>query len=137
MGANLTEPRGALRTLFMQRTPDRTEMDDVATLLDPAGRAHSRYGTRQPSWYLIRPDQYVVRAARSRSWIRFEATSAEPSPANNVEAQCLERHKNLAGRFALLVFKTHADAEQTHMLFLSRVCLFEQSMKNFPGGCMA
>ena len=34
MGANLTEPRGALRTLFIQRTPDRTEMDGVATLLD-------------------------------------------------------------------------------------------------------
>jgi hypothetical protein len=138
MGAILTEAGGALRTLFIQRTPDRTETDGVETLLDLAGRAHSRYGTRQPSWYLKRPDQYMLlRAANSRSWIRFEDTYAEPSPANRVEAQCLERHENLAGRFAWLIFKTHADAEQTHMLFLSRVCLFEQNMKNFPGCCMA
>ena len=60
MGAILTEPCGALRTLFIQRTPDCTEMDGAETLLDPAGRAHSRYGIRQPSWYLIRPDQYVA-----------------------------------------------------------------------------
>ena len=64
MGAILTEAGGALRTLFIQRTPDRTETDGVETLLDLAGRAHSRYGTRQPSWYLKRPDQYV--AARGK-----------------------------------------------------------------------
>jgi hypothetical protein len=60
IGAILTDPCGALRTLFVQRTPNRTEMDGAETLLDPAGRAHSRYGIRQPSWYLIRPDQYVA-----------------------------------------------------------------------------
>ena len=35
-------------------------MEGVETLLDLAGRAHLRYGTRQPSWYLIRPDHYVA-----------------------------------------------------------------------------
>ena len=60
IGPILTEPPGAWRTLFIQRTPDRSETNGVETLLDPAGRAHSRYGTRQPSWYLIRPDQYVA-----------------------------------------------------------------------------
>ena len=55
----LTEAGGALRTLFIQRTPDRNEMKGVE-ILQPAGRAHSRYGTRAASWYLIRPDQYVA-----------------------------------------------------------------------------
>ena len=59
MGPILTEPCGALRTLFIQRTPDCTEMDGAEPSY-PAGRAHSRYGIRQPSWYLIRPDQYVA-----------------------------------------------------------------------------
>jgi hypothetical protein len=124
-------------TLFIQRTLDRPEMDGVETLLDLAGRAHSRYGTRQPSWYLIRPDQYVSARGTLEELDPLRSYIRRTSSANSVEAQCLERDENLAGRFALLTFKTHADAEQTHMLFLSRVCLFEQSVKNFPGGCMA
>lgn len=112
-------------------------MDGVETLLDLAGRAHSRYGTRQPSWYLIRPDQYVSARGTLEELDPLRSYIRRTSSANSVEAQCLERDENLAGRFALLIFKTHADAEQTHMLFLSRVCLFEQSVKNFPGGCMA
>jgi hypothetical protein len=107
------------------------------TLLDLAGRAHSRYGTRRPSWYLIRPDQYVSARGTLEELDPLRSYIRRTSSANSVEAQCLERDENLAGRFALLIFKTHADAEQTHMLFLSRVCLFEQSVKNFPGGCMA
>ena len=60
IGAIPTEAGGALRTLFIQRTPNGSEMEGVETLLDLAGRAHLRYGTRQPSWYLIRPDLYVA-----------------------------------------------------------------------------
>jgi hypothetical protein len=128
IGAIVTEAGGALRTLFIRRTPDRSEMEGVETLLDPAGRPHARYGTRQPSWYLIRPDQYVAarRTLEELDLLRSYISSS----------QRLERHEDLVGGFAVHIFKTHADAEQTHMLFLARVGFFEQSMKNLSGGCM-
>ena len=61
IGTTPNEAGGALRTLFIQRTPDRSEIKGVETLLDLKGRAHSRYrGARHPSWYLIRTDQFVA-----------------------------------------------------------------------------
>jgi len=35
--------------------------DDATTLLDPEGKAHTRYGlAKAAGWYLIRPDQYIA-----------------------------------------------------------------------------
>jgi 2-polyprenyl-6-methoxyphenol hydroxylase-like FAD-dependent oxidoreductase len=40
--------------------PASSAWNRATVLLDPDGVAHSRYGTHQFGWYLIRPDQYVA-----------------------------------------------------------------------------
>jgi 2-polyprenyl-6-methoxyphenol hydroxylase-like FAD-dependent oxidoreductase len=40
--------------------PASIASNQATLLLDPDGVAHSRYGARALSWYLIRPDQYIA-----------------------------------------------------------------------------
>jgi 2-polyprenyl-6-methoxyphenol hydroxylase-like FAD-dependent oxidoreductase len=40
--------------------PASLAWNQATVLLDPDGVAHSRYGAREITWYLIRPDQYIA-----------------------------------------------------------------------------
>ena len=57
----LTEARVVIRPILI-RKPDAVsiEMAGALVLLDPKGVAHVRYGVKEFSWYLIRPDQYIA-----------------------------------------------------------------------------
>ena len=57
----LAEARVAIRPVAI-RKPDAAsvEIEGALVLLDPNGAAHARYGVKEFSWYLIRPDQYIA-----------------------------------------------------------------------------
>jgi 2-polyprenyl-6-methoxyphenol hydroxylase-like FAD-dependent oxidoreductase len=59
---DLNDP--ALRTLLIWHgaieQPVSLAGNRATVLLDPDGSAHSRYGAREFTWYLIRPDQYIA-----------------------------------------------------------------------------
>jgi 2-polyprenyl-6-methoxyphenol hydroxylase-like FAD-dependent oxidoreductase len=51
----------SLRSLVIwQAEAQPSAWESEVLLLDPDGQAHSRYGLRQPGWYLVRPDQYIA-----------------------------------------------------------------------------
>ena len=90
-------------------------------------------------WKLVRKGRHFLCGARLFvPAFREFFTSARLHVANAnlrvaLHPQWLKRHEDLVSGLVLLVFKTHADAEQTHIFLLSRVCLPEEGMKNFPG----